>query len=144
MKVVIVLGYKLNDDASMEERLVHRLDLCLKLINEEPYDKIIVSGGCPTPPGLEVSEADVMAKYLIEKGVDKDMIILENKSLTTEENALYSVPIAKSLNAKKITVITTLEHMSRDFLNPVKLFADQVKDNDITLTFMTNSIGYYN
>ena len=56
MKVVIVLGYKLNDDASMEERLVHRLDLCLKLINEESYDKIIVSGGCPTPPGLEVSD----------------------------------------------------------------------------------------
>ena len=30
MKVVIVLGYKLNDDASMEERLYKRLDLCLK------------------------------------------------------------------------------------------------------------------
>ena len=78
-------------------------------------------------------------KYLIEKGVSEDMIIKENKSLTTEENALYSVPICKELNAKKITVITTLEHMSRDFLNPVKLFADQVKDNNITLTFMTNS-----
>ena len=143
MKVVIVLGYKLNDDASMEERLIRRLDLCLKLINEESYDKIILSGGCPTPPGLEVSEAEAMAKYLIEKGVDKDMIILENKSLTTEENALFSVPIAKSLNAKKITVITTLEHMSRNFLNPVKLFADQVVNDDITLTFMTNSIGYY-
>ena len=143
MKVVIVLGYKLNDDASMEERLIRRLDLCLKLINEESYDKIILSGGCPTPPGLEVSEAEAMAKYLIEKGVDKDMLILENKSLTTEENALFSVPIAKSLNAKKITVITTLEHMSRNFLNPVKLFADQVVNDDITLTFMTNSIGYY-
>ena len=57
MKVVIVLGYKLNDDASMEERLYKRLDLCLKLINEESYDKIILSGGCPTPPGLEISEA---------------------------------------------------------------------------------------
>ena len=139
MKVVVVLGYKLNDDASMDELLIKRLDLCLKLINEESYDKIILSGGCPTPPGLEISEAEAMSRYLIEKGVSEEMIIKENKSLTTEENALYSVPICKQLNAKKITVITTLEHMSRDFLNPVKLFADQVKDNDITLTFMTNS-----
>ena len=139
MKVVIVLGYKLNDDASMDDLLIKRLDLCLKLINEESYDKIILSGGCPTPPGLEISEAEAMSRYLIEKGVSEDMIIKENKSLTTEENALYSVPICKELNAKKITVITTLEHMSRDFLNPVKLFADQVKDNNITLTFMTNS-----
>ena len=139
MKVVIVLGYKLNDDASMDDLLIKRLDLCLKLINEESYDKIILSGGCPTPPGLEISEAEAMSRYLIEKGVSEEMIIKENKSLTTEENALYSVPICKELNAKKITVITTLEHMSRDFLNPVKLFADQVKDNNITLTFMTNS-----
>ena len=139
MKVIVVLGYKLNDDASMDDLLIKRLDLCLKLINEESYDKIILSGGCPTPPGLEISEAEAMSRYLIEKGVSEEMIIKENKSLTTEENALYSVPICKELNAKKITVITTLEHMSRDFLNPVKLFADQVKDNNITLTFMTNS-----
>ena len=140
MKIVVILGYKLNDDASMDDLLKKRLDLCLKLLSEEHYDKIIVSGGCPTPPGLEVSEAYVMSRYLIEHGVSEDKLILENKSLTTEENALYSVPICKELGAKKITVITTLEHMSRDFLNPVKLFADQVKDNNITLTFMTNSI----
>ena len=122
MKVVIVLGYKLNDDASMEERLIHRLDLCLKLINEESYDKIILSGGCPTPPGLDVSEAEAMSKYLISKGVDKDMIILENKSLTTEENALYSVPIAKSLNAKKITVEADAEEREkfRGFMDTYK------------------------
>ena len=88
MKVFIVLGYKLNDDASMEERLIRRLDLCLKLINEESYDKIILSGGCPTPPGLDVSEAEAMSKYLIDKGVDKDMIILESKHLLTQKDIL--------------------------------------------------------
>ena len=139
MKVVIVLGYKLNDDASMDDLLKKRLNLCLKLINEESDDIIIVSGGCPTPPGLDVSEADVMAEYLINNNVDKNMIIKEDKSLTTEENALYSVPIAKKLGAKKITVITTLDHMSRNFLNPVRLFAEQLKDNSVTLTFMTDS-----
>ena len=139
MKVVIVLGYKLNDDASMDDLLKQRLDLCIKLVNEEKYDKIIVSGGCPTPPGLDVSEADVMAEYLIKNNINSNMIIKENKSLTTEENALFSIPIAKSLNAKRIVVITTLDHMSRDFLNPVRLFAEQLKDNNVSLMFMTNS-----
>lgn len=139
MKIVVILGYKLNDDASMDDLLKKRLDLCLKLLSEEHYDKIIVSGGCPTPPGLEVSEADVMAEYLINHNVNADMIIKENKSLTTEENALYSIPICKQLNAKNITVITTMDHMSRDFLNPVRLFAEQLKDNSVTLMFMTDS-----
>ena len=79
MKVIVVLGYKLNDDASMDELLIKRLDLCLKLINEESYDKIILSGGCPTPPGLEISEAEAMSRYLIKKGVSEEIIIKENK-----------------------------------------------------------------
>lgn len=139
MKIIVVLGYKLNDDASMDSLLKQRLDLCLKLISEEQYDKIIVSGGCPNPPGLETSEAFKMAEYLINNNVDKNMIILEDQSLTTEQNALYSIPICKKLNAKKITVITTLAHMSREYLNPVRLFAEQLKDNNVTLMFMTNS-----
>ena len=80
-----------------------------------------------------------MAEYLINHNVNANMIIKENKSLTTEENALYSIPICKSLNAKNITVITTMDHMSRDFLNPVRLFAEQLKDNNVTLMFMTDS-----
>ena len=139
MKVIVVLGYKLNDDASMDNLLIKRLELCLKLLSEEHYDKVILSGGCPTPPGLDVSEAEAMANYLISKGISEDIIIKENKSLTTEENALYSIPICKQLNAKNITVITTMEHMSRDFLNPVRLFAEQLRDNRVTLMFMTDS-----
>ena len=40
---------------------------------------------------------------------------------------------------KNITVITTMDHMSRDFLNPVRIFAEQLKDNSVTLMFMTDS-----
>ena len=47
------------------------------------------------------------------------MIIKEEQSLTTVENAKYSVPIAKELGVKKLIVVTTLEHMGRPFLNPI-------------------------
>lgn len=141
MTVAIVLGYKLNKDATMDEILIKRLDLCLKLLNEEKIDRVILSGGKPTPPGLNYSEAEAMEKYLLEKGVNPSILIKEDQSLTTVENAKYSVPIAKSLNANKIIVITTLEHMGRSFLNPINIFADQVKDNNISLMFYTNSIN---
>ena len=72
MKVIVVLGYKLNDDASMDNLLIKRLELCLKLLSEEHYDKVILSGGCPTPPGLDVSEAEAMANYLISKNMLND------------------------------------------------------------------------
>ena len=141
MTVAIVLGYKLNKDATMDEILIKRLDLCLKLLNEEKIDRVILSGGKPTPPGLNYSETEAMEKYLLEKGVNPSILIKEDQSLTTVENAKYSVPIAKSLNANKIIVITTLEHMGRSFLNPINIFADQVKDNNISLMFYTNSIN---
>ncbi len=139
MVVAIVLGYKLNNDATMHNTLIKRLDLCLNLLKQEKIDRIILSGGKPIPPGLEISEAMAMEQYLIEKGVDKNILIKEDKSLTTVENAKYSIPIAKSLNAKKIIVITTLEHMGRSFLNPVNIFAEYLNDNNITLMFHTNS-----
>lgn len=138
MNVVIVLGYKLNKDASMDELLIRRLNLCLRLLKEEKIDKIILSGGKPTPPGLDYSEAEAMETYLLEKGVDPSLIIKEDQSLTTVENAKYSVPIAKQLGAKRIFVVTTLEHMGRHFLNPINIFANEVNDNKISILFYTN------
>ena len=80
-----------------------------------------------------------MSQYLIENGVDPEMIIKEEQSLTTVENAKYSIPIAKELGATKIIVVTTLEHMARPFLNPMNIFANEIKDNNISTMYYTNS-----
>lgn len=136
--VAIVLGYKLNKDSSMDNLLVKRLKLTLRLLKEEKIDKVILSGGCPVAGQLH-SEAEAMARYLIENGVDPEIIIKEEKSLTTVENAKYSVPIAKELNATRIIVVTTLEHMARPFLNPMNIFSNEIKDNKISTMYYTNS-----
>jgi vancomycin permeability regulator SanA len=136
--VAIVLGYKLNKDSSMDDLLIKRLKLTLKLLKEEKIDKIILSGGCPVS-GQKYSEAEAMAQYLIENGVEPEIIIREEKSLTTVENAKYSVPIAKELGATRIIVVTTLEHMARPFLNPINIFSNEIKDNSISTMYYTNS-----
>ena len=137
--VAIVLGYKLNNDSTMDPLLIKRLNLTLKLLEEIQVDKVIVSGGCPVQ-GQKHSEAFAMANYLIEQGVNPELIIKEEKSLTTVENAKYSVPIAKELGATRIVVVTTLEHMARPFLNPLNIFSNEINDNNISTMYYTNSV----
>ena len=136
--VAVVLGYKLNKDSTMDNLLVKRLKLTLRLLKEEKIDKVILSGGCPVA-GQKFSEAQAMAQYLIENGVDPEIIVKEEKSLTTVENAKFSIPIAKELGATRIIVVTTLEHMARPFLNPINIFANEIKDNSISTVYYTNS-----
>lgn len=136
--VAIVLGYRLNKDSSMDPVLIKRLKMTLRLLKEEKIDKVILSGGCPVA-GQLFSESAAMAKYLIENGVNPDIIIKEEQSLTTVENAKYSVPIAKELGATRIIVVTTLEHMARPFLNPINIFANELKDNKVSTMYYTNS-----
>lgn len=137
--VAIVLGYKLNNDSTMDPLLIKRLNLTLNLLDEVKVDKIIVSGGCPVA-GQKYSEAFAMANYLIEQGVNPELIIKEEKSLTTVENAKYSIPIAKELGATRIIVVTTLEHMARPFLNPLNIFSNEINDNNISTMYYTNSV----
>ena len=136
--VAIVLGYKLNKDSSMDNLLIRRLKMTLRLLKEEKIDKVILSGGCPVS-GQKYSEAEAMARYLIENGVDPEIIVREEKSLTTVENAKYSIPIARELGATRIIVVTTLEHMGRPFLNPINIFANEIADNNISTMYYTNS-----
>ena len=126
MLVAIVLGNRLNDDGSMSEILKKRLDATLKLNEHFAPSKIIVSGGIANP-AAGLSEAQVMRDFLIGNGVESDKIVLEDKSLTTKQNALFSVPIAVELGATEILLCTSTEHMGRKYLNPIRLFSKQLQ-----------------
>lgn len=138
MKVAIILGNRMNDDGTISATMKKRLDLTIELFNELKPDKIIVSGGIANEVA-NVSEASKMEEYLLSKGIDKDLIIQENKSHTTRENALFSVPIAESLNASTIIVCSTIEHFIDMPYNPVKLFNDALKNKDIRIMIYTNA-----
>ncbi len=126
MKVAVILGNRLNDDASITPVMEKRLQLTLKLIEEHSPDKIILSGGLANPT-VGVAEAQVMSDWLVAHGVDGNLIVKEDESLTTKQNAKFSVPIAVQLGAKTVLLCTSAEHMNRWYLNPVKLFRKQLK-----------------
>ena len=126
MLVTIILGNRLNDDGSMSETLKSRLQATLRLNKLFSCEKIIVSGGVANEVA-GVSEAAVMRNYLVNNGVESDKIVVEDKSLSTKENAEFSVPIAASLGATEILLCTSTEHMGRKFFNPIRLFNRQLQ-----------------
>nr|WP_195972679.1 YdcF family protein [Clostridium thermobutyricum] len=56
-----------------------------------------------------------MKNYLIDKGIDKDRIIEENKSITTVQNIVNSYKILKELGAgnEPILIVSNEFHLYR-------------------------------
>lgn len=107
---IIILGYALAEDGTMKETLIERLNAGLKIAKKYPNSKIIVSGGVPKQG---ITEADAMSEWLIEKGIEKERIILESKSTDTVENGLFSTNILEKEGLKDVTLVTSASHMRR-------------------------------
>ena len=129
MLVAVILGNRLNDDGSMSELMKKRLQSALKINQLFAPSKIILSGGVANPKA-GVSEAEVMRNYLVSQGVQADKLVVEDKSMTTKQNAEFSVPMAANLGATQILLCTSTEHMGRSFLNPIRLFSKQLQSFD--------------
>lgn len=125
MKIAVVLGNRLSDDATPTRVLTERIGLTVDFYKRHSPDFVILSGGMANPKA-GVSEAGAMKKML-DGLIPEDKLITESESLTTRQNALYSVPIALKLNAAEITVISSPEHIDRRYLNPIRLFRKKLK-----------------
>ena len=125
MLVAVILGNRLNDDGSITDIMERRLKSALKIHELFSPDYIVVSGGVANAKA-GVSEAQTMCDYLVKRGIPASKIVLEDKSLTTRQNAEFSVPICATLHATELLLCTTPEHMSRRFDNPIKLFQKEL------------------
>ena len=90
--------------------LIERLEYALKIYKEKEIGLILLTGG----KGLkgDFNEAEFMEEYLLQNGIDKDKIMLENKSATTKENVENSL---KLLNQKRLLKNTTILNISNQF-----------------------------
>ncbi len=129
MKIAIILGYWLNDDGHIANRLKERLDMGIKLYHDYHPDKIIVSGGVANKKA-GVSEASQMKAYLVQNMIPEDIIIMEDKSQSTYENAKFSIPIAMEYNPDTIILCTSIEHLAREPYNTLLYFSDWLNEVD--------------
>lgn len=111
-ETVIVLGCGIRGER-VSVGLAKRLDKAYEYHLRNPEAVIIVSGG--QGPQEDIPEALAMKRYLAEKGVDENKIIMEDKSTSTITNFKYSHQIMKEKGLKEDSVVfvTNAYHVYR-------------------------------
>lgn len=109
--VIIVLGSGLRRDLQPGPALTRRSVRAAELWKAGFAPAIICSGGYAT--WSTRSEADGCAQILRENGVPADAIIIEERSRSTEENAVYSHEIMRERGWTTALVISDAYHLLR-------------------------------
>ena len=87
------VGFQLAPDGTMRDELIERLTVALRCAERYPNALIVCTGGGTAAEDETATEAGRMADWLIENGVDPRRVIVEDKSLTTAQNAIYTFDI---------------------------------------------------
>ena len=135
MRALVVLGNRMKDDGNLSEAAIKRMETALRARDLFKPDFIVLSGGLANPVA-GITEADAMKDYLFHQGVNPQSMLVEEDSVSTLQNARYTVALARKQGIDELVVITSPEHMSRGWLNPIKLFSSEVgEESDIKLAF---------
>jgi uncharacterized SAM-binding protein YcdF (DUF218 family) len=116
---VIVLGGAVEADEALArgqltineagERVVALADLARRY----PAAKIVFSGGGSTLIVDEVAEAEGLSRFVGELGLARERLIVEDRSRTTRENALYSRELLAPQPDERWLLVTSAWHMPR-------------------------------
>ena len=111
---IIVLGFQLNPDGTMKDELIERLTIALASAEKYPNAYIVCTGGGTAAENESATESSEMAKWLIANGIDKKRVIIEDNSITTAQNALFTYDILTSLypSVKKLVIISSDYHIA--------------------------------
>ena len=93
-----------------------RLTYAAQLYHDGKAPVVLVSGGNLPFSVNEESEADTMAEVLGQLGVPSEAIWLEEQSVNTYENGLYSSEILENAGISHILLVTSAKHMPRSVL----------------------------
>ncbi len=116
---IILLGGSVEaSDSAARGRLVanesaERVIDTIELAHRYPKARILISGGGGTVFGDGVGEAPIIADYFKRIGIDAGRIIIEDRSRTTSENALFSLEMAKPREGERWLLVTSAWHMPR-------------------------------
>ncbi len=92
---LMILGCGVIGADTPSPNLIRRMETALCYLKENEKCFIVPCGGC-FRSGQKKSEAAIIADYLTEHGIDKNRILLEDKSTTTFENFVFAYDIVKA------------------------------------------------
>ena len=111
---LVVLGFQLNPDGSMKDELIERLKVAKASAEKYSSAFVVCTGGGTAAENPDATEAGEMAKWLIENGVDARRVIVEDKSLTTAQNAIYTWQILTEQypQVRQLAIISSDYHIA--------------------------------
>ena len=108
---VVVFGYGLGGDGSIQPELEDRLYVALNAARQYPNAYVAVTGG-QTSEVAGVTEGGQMAAWLRTQGVAESRLIVEDQALNTTQNAAntYKLLTSSYPQVKTLAVVTSDYH----------------------------------
>ena len=111
---IVALGFQLNPDGSMRDELIERLKVLKAGAEKYPRAWIVCTGGGTAAENPGATEAGKMAQWLIENGVAAERVLVEDRSLTTAQNAVYSYELLRERcpQVKQLAIASSDYHIA--------------------------------
>lgn len=108
---LVVLGCRVyGERASLS--MVERLDAAYEYLRENEGAVCILSGGMGS--GENITEAECMYRYLVNKGIEEGRLYKEEESTSTRENLKFSLERISELGlSSEIAIVTSEYHQYR-------------------------------
>lgn len=116
---IILLGGAVDPERTAEygqvalNRSGARVTETLRLAQHYPAARIVLSGGLGGLLNEPITEAAATAQLLTELGVPANRLVIEDKSRTTHENAVFSKRIVDPKPGEIWILVTSADHMPR-------------------------------
>lgn len=136
-KAIIVLGAGLRGER-VGDVLRRRLVAAHEAFEENPDALIVVTGG--QGPGESIPEAVAMRRWLVDKGVPEASIIVEDRSVSTEENLLFARQLLEGAgvsSGEPVAVVTNAFHCYRAGQYAKKLGFEEVRTLPASMNLTT-------
>lgn len=110
---IIVLGYQLNPDGSMRNELLGRLSVALTCAEQYPNACVVCTGGPTASDAPDATEAGRMAEWLTARGLAPERVLIEDRSLSTLENAVKTLDLlsAERPQVTQLCIVTSDYHI---------------------------------
>jgi uncharacterized SAM-binding protein YcdF (DUF218 family) len=120
---LVVFGNKVEPSGEPSPSLASRLDRAVLLFQQGRASWVIVSGGL----GKEGwNEADVMADYLVARGIPRQLILVDGAGNNTYLTAQHTAELAQQYGLHRFLLVSHFYHLPRARLTFQRLGMTQV------------------
>ena len=108
--VIIVLGNPANPDGSPGILMASRVEKAVQILKSGQANQLLMTGG-----GVYNSfvEAEVMAEYARQLGIDPSIVFMESQARDTYQNARLAAQLCREQGWNRVIVVTSRFHIAR-------------------------------